>query len=123
LATRRRSDPGKLASAARLRSETTLPINWIAARVQIRTAKGAKPVLPHLAQSQAQRKTARALEPCAQFVFQSTVDSFPARHQWRGYPMSILPPSAGCSGRAWACSRVLRPLHQCMILMHLADVG
>ena len=30
LATRRRSDPGKLASAARLRSETTLPIKWIA---------------------------------------------------------------------------------------------
>jgi hypothetical protein len=30
LATRRRSDPGKLASAARLRSQTTLPINWIA---------------------------------------------------------------------------------------------
>jgi len=35
-ATRRRSDPGKLAIAARLRSETTLPIKWIAARVQIK---------------------------------------------------------------------------------------
>ena len=46
---RRRSDPGKLASAARLRSETTLPIKWIAARVQIGTAKGAKSVLHHLA--------------------------------------------------------------------------
>ena len=44
LATRRRSDPGKLAIAARLRSETTLPIKWIAARVQISTAKGAKSV-------------------------------------------------------------------------------
>ncbi len=32
-------DPGKLASAAWLRSETTLPIKWIAARVQIGTAK------------------------------------------------------------------------------------
>jgi hypothetical protein len=73
LATRRRSDPGKLASAARLRSETTLPIKWIAARVQIGTAKGAKSVLPHLAQSQDQRKTASALEPCAQLEFQSTV--------------------------------------------------
>ena len=41
LATRRRSDPGKLASAARLRSETTLPIKSPAARVQIRTTKGA----------------------------------------------------------------------------------
>ena len=30
LATRRRSDPGKLAIAVRLRSETTLPIKWIA---------------------------------------------------------------------------------------------
>ena len=73
LATRRRSDPGKLAIAARLRSETTLPIKWIAARVQIGTAKGAKSVLPHLAQSQDQRKTASALEPCAQLEFQSTV--------------------------------------------------
>jgi hypothetical protein len=72
LATRRRSDPGKLASAARLRSETTLPIKWIAARVQIGTAKGAKSVLPHLAQSQDQRKTTGALEPCAQLEFQST---------------------------------------------------
>jgi hypothetical protein len=73
LATRRRSDPGKLASAARQRSETTLPIKWIAARVQIGTTKGAKSVLHHLAQSQDQRKTASALEPCAQLEFQSTV--------------------------------------------------
>jgi hypothetical protein len=73
LATRRRSDPGKLAIAARLRSETTLPIKWIAARVQIGTAKEAKSVLHHLAQSQDQRKTARALEPCAHLEFQSTV--------------------------------------------------
>ena len=72
-ATRRRSDPGKLAIAARLRSETTLPIKWIAARVQIGTAKGAKSVLPHLAQSQDQRKTASALEPCAQLELQSPV--------------------------------------------------
>ncbi|MCX6925446.1 MAG: hypothetical protein NT154_19895 [Verrucomicrobia bacterium] len=66
-------DPAKLASADRLRSETTLPIKWIAARVQIDTAKRAKSVLPHLAQSQDQRKAARALEPCAQLEFQSTV--------------------------------------------------
>jgi hypothetical protein len=64
---------GKLAIAAWLRSETTLPIKWIAARVQIGTAKGAKSVLHHLAQSQDQRKTAKALEPCAQLEFQSTV--------------------------------------------------
>jgi hypothetical protein len=35
LATRGRSDPGKLASADRVRSESTLPIKWIAVRVQI----------------------------------------------------------------------------------------
>jgi hypothetical protein len=61
------------AIAARLRSETTLPIKRIAARVQIVTAKGARSVLPHLAQSQDQRKAARALEPCAQLEFESTV--------------------------------------------------
>jgi hypothetical protein len=57
------------AIAARLRSETTLLIKWIAAWVQIGTAKGAKSVLHHLAQSQDQRKAARALEPCAQLEF------------------------------------------------------
>ena len=67
------------AVTARLRSETTLPIKWIAARVQIGTAKGAKSVLPHLAQSQDQRKTASDLEPCAQLEFQSTVFSFMSR--------------------------------------------
>jgi hypothetical protein len=35
-----------------------------------RTAKGAKSVLHHLAQSQDQRQTASALEPCAQPEFQ-----------------------------------------------------
>ena len=61
------------AITARLRSETILPIKWIAVRVQIGPAKGAKAVLPHLAQSRDQRKTASALEPCAQLEFQSTV--------------------------------------------------
>jgi hypothetical protein len=73
LAIRRRSDPGKRAIAARLRSETTPPIKWIAARVQIGTAKGAKFALPHLAQSQDQRQAASAIEPCAQLEFQSAV--------------------------------------------------
>jgi hypothetical protein len=41
--------------------------------VQIGRAKGAKSVLPHLAQSQDQRKAASALEPCAQLEFQSAV--------------------------------------------------
>jgi hypothetical protein len=61
LATRRRNDLGKLAITARLRSETTLPIQWIAARVQIGTAKGAKSRLHHLAQSQDQRKNRKSL--------------------------------------------------------------
>jgi hypothetical protein len=59
------------------RSETTLPIKWIAARVQIGPAKGAKSEIPHLAQSQDRRKTAKALEPCAQLEFQSAVDPLP----------------------------------------------
>ncbi len=54
-----------------------MPIEWIAARVQTGTAKWAKSVLPHLAQSQDQSKTARVLEPCAQLEFQSAADPFP----------------------------------------------
>ena len=74
LTTRGRSDRGKLAIASRLRSETTLPIKWIAARVHIGTAKGAKSVLFHLARGQQlKRKPGRVQEPCAQLEFQSTV--------------------------------------------------
>jgi hypothetical protein len=41
LATRRKSDPGKLAIGARLRKETTLSIKDMAARVGLGTSKGA----------------------------------------------------------------------------------
>ncbi len=41
LATHPKSDPGKLAIAARLRRETTLSIKAIAARVQLGASKGA----------------------------------------------------------------------------------
>ena len=41
LASRRKSDPAKLALAARLRQETTLPIKAIAARAHLRTSKSA----------------------------------------------------------------------------------
>jgi hypothetical protein len=41
LASRPKNEPGKLVIAARLRRETTLPIKWIAARVQLGTSKGA----------------------------------------------------------------------------------
>jgi putative transposase len=52
LAVRMKTDPGKLALAARPRNETTLPIRWIAARVQIGTPKGARSVLHHWAHAQ-----------------------------------------------------------------------
>ena len=73
-----------------LPSETTLPIKWIAARVQIGTAKGAKSGLPHLTQSQDQRKTASALEPCAQIEFQSAVFCCANRELDRGTLRAIL---------------------------------
>jgi REP element-mobilizing transposase RayT len=73
LAARRRSDPDKLAIAVRLRNKTTLPVKWIAARVQIGTAKGAKSVLHRSGRGQHQYKPARADEPCAQLEFQSPV--------------------------------------------------
>jgi hypothetical protein len=41
LATRRKSDPDKLALGGRLRRETTLSIKWIAARLHLGTSKGA----------------------------------------------------------------------------------
>lgn len=70
-AQRRKSDPGKAAIAARLRKETTLPIKWIAARVQIGTSKGANSVLFHLANEPKAGKVAVA--PCAQLQFRSMV--------------------------------------------------
>jgi hypothetical protein len=73
LATRRRSEPGKLPIAVRLRNKTTLQVKWIAARVQIGTAKGAKAVLHRSGRGQHQPKPARADEPCAQLEFASTV--------------------------------------------------
>ncbi len=69
LAGRHRSDPGKLAIAARIRKETTLPVKWIAARVQIGTTKGAKSVLHRRGHG----RTARHDESCGQLEFQSTV--------------------------------------------------
>jgi hypothetical protein len=41
LATRRKSDPGKLALAARVRRETTLPLKTIAALAHLGTSKSA----------------------------------------------------------------------------------
>jgi hypothetical protein len=71
LAVRMKADPAKLALAARLRNETTLPIKWIAARVQVGTPKGARSVLHHWAH--AHDRPASAPKSCAQLQFQSTV--------------------------------------------------
>jgi hypothetical protein len=51
-----------------------LPVKWIAARVQIGTAKGAKSVLHRSGRGQHKAKPERANEPCAQLEFQSTAD-------------------------------------------------
>ena len=54
-------------------SETTLPVKWIAARVQIGTTKGAKSLLHRLAPGQRQRKCTSMNQAYAQLEFQSTV--------------------------------------------------
>jgi hypothetical protein len=47
LLSQRKNAPGKLEMAARLRRETTLPVKWIAGRVQLGTSKGANRNLHH----------------------------------------------------------------------------
>ena len=42
---RLKDDPGKLALAARVKQETTLPIRWIAARLQMGSPKSLRPTL------------------------------------------------------------------------------
>jgi len=60
LTRRRKSDPGKLALAARLRRETTLSVKEIARRVGLGTSKGANTTLHRWMQEQEQTdKTAR----------------------------------------------------------------
>jgi REP element-mobilizing transposase RayT len=51
LAARLKSDPGKLSIAARVRTETTLSIKWIAARLQLGTTKSANAMLHHWIQT------------------------------------------------------------------------
>jgi hypothetical protein len=72
LASRRKADPDKLAIAVRLRSETTLSINWIAARVRIGSSKGAKSGLHRWVHGQ-DKITAVQPKACAQLEFESTV--------------------------------------------------
>ena len=130
LATRRRSDPGKLAIAARLRSETTLPIKWTAAWVQIGTARGAKSVLHSLAQSQDQRKTAKALKPCAQLEFQFTVDPFPhlrvareGRAQHVGVVLKLRHRPTNARAIIGELHKGRTPKHQTQVSLRRARVG
>jgi hypothetical protein len=43
LARRLKGDPAKMAIASRLRNETILPVTWIAKRLNLGTAKSARP--------------------------------------------------------------------------------
>ena len=73
-------DDGLAGHAYWLRSATTLPVKWMAARVLIGTAQGAKSVLHQLPDGRHQFKRAGADESCAQLEFQSTVCILPV-HQ------------------------------------------
>ena len=68
-------DPGKLAVAARVSKETTLPVKWIAERLQMGTSKSLKPML--LRWIQACGKSANQSQPtkapCQQLQFQPPV--------------------------------------------------
>ncbi len=58
LSWRQKNDPGKLATAARLRRETILPLKWIANRLQLGTWKSANARLRELKMSN-ERGTSR----------------------------------------------------------------
>jgi|ERR1035441_307481 hypothetical protein len=66
LACRLKNDQGKLAIAARLRKETTLPLKWIAARLQMGTSKSSRSLLH-------QWMHHHDKPPCTQLQFQPMV--------------------------------------------------
>jgi hypothetical protein len=70
-AARLKNDPGKLAVAAHVRRETTLPIKWIAGRLQLGSAKSARAMLHQWMQNDG--KPAKQTS-CAQLQFQPMVD-------------------------------------------------
>ena len=71
---RMKNDPGKLAIAARLRSQTTLPVKWIAARLQMGTYKSAKVMINKAMQAHEHSNVARAgTDSGIQLQFQPTV--------------------------------------------------
>ncbi len=65
-----KNDSGKLAMAARVRKETTLPIKWIAPRLQMDTSKSLKLMLFHWRHA---HKNANAIARSAQLQFQPPV--------------------------------------------------
>ena len=71
LACRLKNDPGKLAMAARVRKETTLPIKWIATRFQMGSSKSVKSMLHQW--MTAHEKPATKNLRCTQLEFQPTV--------------------------------------------------
>ena len=77
LTRRLKSDPGKLAIAARLRTETTLPLKWIGARLQMGTTKSTRPMLHHWMHYHAK-------QPCTQLQFQPMGDPFQVEPTIRG---------------------------------------
>jgi len=79
LASRLKNDPCKLAMAARLRKETTLSIKWIAARLQMGTAKSLKPMLYDWmkAHDQVATRITPSRQTCQQLQFQPPADPCP----------------------------------------------
>ncbi len=75
LACRLKNDPGKLGLAARVRKETTLPIKWIAQRLQMGTAKSLEPMLLDWMHEQEKpaRQPSRTRSSCEQLQFQPPV--------------------------------------------------
>ena len=70
-----KNDPGKLAVAARVRKETTLPVKWIAERLQMGTSKSLKPMLLHWTQAcgKSANQSPPTKAPCQQLQFQPPV--------------------------------------------------
>lgn len=71
---RLKNDPGKLAIAVRLRKETTLSVKWMAAPLQLGSAKSPPTLLHHLMQPQ---KSKTKPTPCEQLQFQPIVCPLP----------------------------------------------
>jgi hypothetical protein len=73
LAARLKNDPAKLRIATRVRTETTLSIKWIAARLQLGTSKSARAML-----HQWMHTNEKPPKPtiCAQLQFQPMADPF-----------------------------------------------